>query len=181
MARDFLLDATVVAAFQRTKRLAVLRSLSLPLLLVDVVHIELAGNPHDAPNEHQAAIRAAVGEGWLRVEPLPALGSPVAALMSDAKLGLRLHEGEAASIALCLRRPELVFVTSDKAGFAAGAKHLHGPHTRAVSLYGFLRELVETHGLSVEDARALINYADCGGALRPVWWDGWLLDPKPTS
>ena len=69
MTREFVLDATVIAAFQRKHSLAALRALALPILLVDVVHVELAGNPNDAPNPHQAAVREAVKEGWLRVEP----------------------------------------------------------------------------------------------------------------
>lgn len=180
MTREFVLDATVVAAFQRNESLAALHATALPLLLVDVVYVELAGEPTNTPTVHQAAIRAAVSAGWLRVEPLPAAGSPVAALMGDTKLGLRVDVGEAASIALCLRRSDAVFVTSDKAGFFAAAKHLHGGHARGLSLYGFLRELAEGHGLPVGVVRALINYADCGGSLRPVWWDDWLRTWLPA-
>ena len=86
-------------------------------------------------------------------------------------LGLPLDLGEAASIALCLRSSDAVFVTSDRAGFFAAAKHLYPP--RALSLYGFLRDLVASHALPFPIAQRLIDYADCGASLRPTWWAAW--------
>jgi len=173
VARVYVLDATVVAAFQRVGSLPTLQALGLPLVVVDVVYVELSGDADREPNEHQRAIRDASASGWLRVEALPALHSPVAELMGDKKLGLKVDLGEAASIALCLRWADAVFVTSDRAGFFAAAKHLYD--ARAMSFYGFLRDLVESHALPIARVQPLIHYADCGGSLRPTWWTPWCL------
>jgi hypothetical protein len=171
VAAAYVLDATVVAAFQRIGCLSTLNALGLPLVVVDVVYVELSGDADRTPSEHQRAIRDAAASGFLRVDALPALDSPVADLMADKKLGLKLDLGEAASIALCLRSSDAVFVTSDRAGFFAAAKHLYPP--RALSLYGFLRDLVASHALPFPIAQRLIDYADCGASLRPTWWAAW--------
>lgn len=171
MARVYVLDATVVAAFQRIGSLSALGALGLPLVVVDVVYVELSGEADGTPSEHQHAIRDAAASGWLHVDALPALDSPIAELMGDKKLGLKLDLGEAASIALCLRSSDAVFVTSDRAGFFAAAKHLYP--ARALSLYGFLRDLVESHALPFPLVQRLIHYADCGASLRPTWWAAW--------
>lgn len=171
---SFVLDAAVVAAFQRTGRLDALRALGLSLVVVDAVFHELVG--FGEPNEHQRAIKLAVGGGWLRMEPLPAADAPMGALMNDSKLGFKVDVGEAASIALCLRGEGRVFVTPDRGAFIAAAKHLSGTASSGLSLYGFLRILVERHGFDVDHVKALVNYADQGGSLRPFWWEAWIAE-----
>ncbi len=171
---DFVLDAATVAAFQRQGLLPRLREAAAEgaFVLVDVVYNELTRGD----TAHQDAIRAAVSDGWLRVEPLSleAAAGHIIALMGDRRLGLTVDRGEAASIAWCVDHPDAVFVTPDKGGLIAAFKHLYGLSVRAMSVQGFARWLVETRGLAVRDARAVLHYADQGGSLKPLWWDAWL-------
>jgi hypothetical protein len=178
---ELVLDTATVAAFQRTGRLAQLKAAAAPaFLLVDVVHRELTRHP----NEHCAAIQAAVLDGWLKVEALAGTFAPsVIEVTADGRtFGRKIDAGEAASIVWCEQRSAAVFVSPDLGALFSAFKHLYGEHARVLSFYGFVRRLADAGHLSSPDVRALINYADQKGSMRPLWWNTWLghLGPSAT-
>lgn len=169
---ECVLDTATVAAFQRVGVFDRLRDAAAPpFVIVDAVCLELTRG-EGAP---QQAIREAIEAGWLRVEPLPAavFAARIHSLMNDRKLGRTVDLGEAASIAFCAEHPDTLFVTPDCGGLFAAFKHLYGLQTRAWSFQSFVRFLVETRGLPAKNVRALVNYADSGRSLEPIWWGDW--------
>lgn len=169
---EFVLDTATVAAFQRTGRLAQLKVAATPtFVLVDVVHRELTRHS----NEHSAAIQTAVLDGWLQVEALAGtFATSVIEVTADGRtFGRKIDAGEAASIVWCEQRSTAVFVSPDLGALFSAFKHLYGEQTRVLSFYGFVRRLADAGHLSPPDVRAVINYADQKGSMKPIWWDPW--------
>jgi predicted nucleic acid-binding protein len=142
-----VLDASVLIALAKIRRLGVVQGVYREALIGPVVHAEAvgAGKRIGAPGVER--IEHALDEGWLRVaRPTPAERSLTARILRTS----RLHGGEAEALALAARRRLPVVIDDKEARSVAGALGLDYMGTAGVLLEAFVRRRL-THA-ELEDA-----------------------------
>ena len=185
----YLLDSNTVIVFQRAGHLDTLLDAAalVPMVIADDVHAELTiprpGKPM-TPELRQAAQALARNViGVLQIDAGSEADQDRTALRRMNNAG----PGEAGSIALAIRRPDLIFVTEDVKAVAGRAKlyrELPGNIGRVLGLHAFLRTLVDRGALAESAALEVAAAARSWSNLEPpLWWAGWAASNvgRPTQ
>jgi predicted nucleic acid-binding protein len=139
-----VLDASVLIALAKIRRLGVLRDTYSEALIGPVVHDEVvtAGKRIGAVGVER--VEQALDSGWLRlVRPTPAERRLTTRILQ----GSRLHRGEAEALAIARQRGQLLVVDDKEARSLAGALGVDFVGAAGVLLEAFLEEHLTLEGL----------------------------------
>jgi len=181
----YILDSNVVITCQRASCLQKLAAASavVRMAMADDVRDELTLPPRltDPVTAKMKEFAQALLASSIEVIEIPA-ESPEHD-MRDA-LKRMVGAGEAASIAVALQRPDLIFVTEDiKAVEGEKLKlyrELPGEVGRIMGLHAFLRVLFDRGAITAQVATA-ISTAGVRSNGPPLWWAAWVAAlPRDT-
>lgn len=139
-----ILDASVLIALAKIRRLHLVRETFKEVLIGPVVHEEVvvAGRRIRALGVEQ--VENCIEEGWLRViRPTPAERRLTARIIQTS----RLHLGEAETLAIAVRRRWRVIVDDKEARSVADALHLDYIGTAGSLLEAFMKGHLALEGL----------------------------------
>ncbi|MCC6554374.1 MAG: hypothetical protein IT372_15435 [Polyangiaceae bacterium] len=173
----YLLDSNVVITFQRANRLAELAAAAatVGLAIVDDVEEELTHPPRpaDPVTAKMKDVARVIAGSSIEVIPIIA-GSPED--WGREALKRLVGAGEAASVAVAVRRSDLIFVTEDIRAVEGEKLRLYrelpGEAGRIIGIHSLLRILVERSAIT---AQVATNVSDAGGRSNgpPLWWADW--------
>ncbi len=175
----YLLDAMVVAFFQRAGREAELAEAATrcQIAIVEEVRAELQNHKSYGGSK----FRSWLDSSGIRVWPI-LLGSPEATLLAHlvGTASAAHNQGERASIALAASNTELTFVTHDKGGMWLALREIWAPGDRILGVPVFLRRLFTTGAITevevLDDVMAQVDKAHW-----PSWWASWRANQTPTT
>ena len=173
---SYLLDANVFVCFQNAGRLEALVAAAavVSMAMVAEVHAELTlprpGRP--VTSALREAARVLDGKAIPIREIL--LGTPEEAIQTALVQGKARGRGEAASTALAMSRPELIFVTEDIGAARRAYRELPAEMGRVMGLHAFVRWLVEQGALTAAMSIEVANAAKSASNIEPpLWWSVW--------
>lgn len=180
----YLLDANGIVHFQKGNCLDALVDAAkiVPMAIVSDVFDELTGTdqPEEPRTKWMKDAADALSSGPIEVIRVQVLSNEDAArttfirLMNPNAKTTTRNRGEAASAAIALHRPELIFVSEDSRAVHGRIKlyrELPGETGRIMGLHAFLRILVEKNTLSSTQAKFI---AEARPLEHPLWWSNWL-------
>lgn len=173
----YLLDSNVVITFQRASCLADLAgaAATVGLAIVDDVVEELTQPPRpaDPVTAKMKEVSRVLGGGSIGVIPIVA-GSPEDGIREA--LRRLVGAGEAASVAVAMRQPDLIFVTEDIRAVEGERLRLYrelpGEVGRIIGIHSLLRVLVERGAISAQIAIKVSAAGDRSNGA-PLWWADW--------
>lgn len=182
----YLLDSNVAIVFQKAGHLPELPAAAkrVPLAVVNDVLEELTLPKPGKPLTRDMK----EAERVLSNDAIPLLNifssTPEEKVRDALRARRNAGKGEAASIAIAMNQPDLIFVTEDlKAmkGTAQLYRELPGEVGRIMGLHAFLRTLVEKSALAAAVAAAVSTAAKAQSNIDPpLWWEDW-ISTSPTA
>lgn len=177
----FLLDTNVLLDFQNSEllpslvRAAQTLEMAVAEKVFDEVTLPKADDSSDLVGKKRRAAAALDGARITRIEILP--GTREATLMQTLLAPLQTvrekDQGEAASIAIAVSNPSLLFVTGDKTAILWALNELFHTGERVMRVPIFVRTLFDRGALDANAARQVATKAASHGAI-PSWWQSWL-------
>ena len=175
----FLLDANVFIDFQISDLLSefVEASLVVDIVVADKVFDEVTNpKPDDSSKRVGQKRQMASVLKKARFSQIDVLPGTCEMTLMQALLPLNDAEkdrGEAASIAVAVTNPHLVFVTGDKNATLWALNELYGTGERVTRIPVFIRALFERAALPATAVKRVAARAASHGAI-PSWWNSWL-------